>query len=174
MVNPHLLLAALLIGLLPAALQADKEKQKRQIPVAIKLEPATSPWKKKEPLLLRVSIHNGLPAEIQYIAFGLKPDAYNGEVAGIEARIFRVREKQEPEWVFWEAPQTHSTLFAGQAHYRIPSKQKLEKIIDLRKWRIVGEWEAGTYEVSIKVKNLRIDAYTWLETTSDPIRVTVQ
>src|SRR5215468_6858475 len=57
--------------------------EQRQIPITVNAEPAAIPLKSGGPLLLRVTISNGLSQDIRFQTLSLSPNDWNGETVNI-------------------------------------------------------------------------------------------
>ena len=62
---------------------------------------------------------------------------------------------------------------AGIGSYVIEAKGSRVVELDLSKWKILGGWIPGKYQVVIRVDNLQVDDYSTLEVLSEPFEFTI-
>ena len=161
----------LLIAIFFPSLSAN---QQRQIPITVEAKPAYDALTSGKPLLLRITISNGLPEEIRFSTFSLMPNSWNGETTNVSlASIYR---RPRSMSVFYARPMLGELprFIAGMASYPIKPHESLSVLIDMSKWQIVDGWKAGKYSISVRVDNIDVDQYTKASVTSDPVDIEIR
>jgi len=162
----------LLLIFLPLASSAG---QQRQVPITVVASPDSETLRSGKPLLLRITISNGLPQEIRFATFSLIPNSWSGETTNIS--LVDIYRAPQPKSVFYARPKfgdESPKFIAGMSGYRIKPRESLSVLVDISKWQIVGGWKAGRYRIKVRVDNIDVDAYTKASVMSDPIEIEIK
>jgi hypothetical protein len=126
------------------------------IPVVVtgKVEPAVV--KQGEPILLAVTIANGLKGPVGYSTYSLRPNNWNGETAYLT--LVDIYRDGKPASLFVERPKVDvPEKIAGVGGYPIKAGESLTVTTDARKWKIIGGWVPGKYQANLRVENLTVE-----------------
>jgi hypothetical protein len=147
----------------------------RQIPITVTAQPVSQEMKSWGPLLLRITISNGLSQDIRFSTFALSPNEWNGEVVNISL-VDIYRNDREPKNVFLARPKLGETpkYIAGIASYQIKSGESRSVVIDISKWQIHNGWTAGGYTITVRVENIQVDHYTSASVMSEPTQIEIK
>ena len=131
-----IMILMLLITVLPVSVRANKN-QRRQIPIMIEARPVAETLESGKPLLLRITISNGLPQEIRFSTFSLTPNSWGGETTNIS--LLDIYREPRSKSVFYARPKLgeEPRYVEGMAGYRIKPREALPVIVDMNKWQIV-------------------------------------
>src|SRR6266852_8278386 len=78
-------------------------QQQRQISIVVEAHTVSDTLTGNEPLLLRISILNGLSKDIRFSTFSLTPNSWNGEVTNISL-VDIYRDVPQPMNLFYARP----------------------------------------------------------------------
>lgn len=162
----------LLLAVWPLAVSAG---QQRQIPITVVASPDSETLRSGKPLLIRITISNGLPQEIRFATFSLTPNSWNGETTSIS--LVDIYRAPQPQSVFYARPRVGDespNFIAGMSGYRIKPRESLSVLVDISKWQIVDGWKAGKYRITVRVDNIDVDTYTKASVMSDPIEIEIK
>lgn len=163
----------MLMSLVTLPLSAASHQQ-RQIPILVEAHPVSDSLKRDGPLLLRISITNGLSKDIHFSTFSLTPNAWNGETTNISlVDIFRVPQEMGR---FYARPKIGDApkMIAGISSHTIRPTESLSIVVDMSKWQIVDGWIPGRYKITVRADNIALDEYTQASIMSDPIDVVIK
>lgn len=165
-----MLMASLVV--LPLSVTAQQQKQ---IPIVIEAHTVSDTLKSNEPLLLRISILNGLPNEIRFSTFSLTPNSWNGETTNISL-VDIYRDVPQPMNRFIARPKIGQgpREIAGMSSHVIKPTESLSVVVDMSKWQIVDGWIPGKYKITVRADNINLDAYTRASVMSDPFVVVIK
>jgi hypothetical protein len=140
----------------------------------VEARPAYEPLTSGRPLLLRITISNGLPEEIRFSTFSLTPNPWNGETTNVS--LVDIYRKPRSMSVFYARPKLGELprFIEGMASYPIKPHESLSVLIDMSKWQIVDGWKPGKYRISVRVDNIDVDQYAKVSVTSDPIDIEIK
>jgi hypothetical protein len=160
-----------LLAVWPLAVSAG---QQRQIPITVVASPDSETLRAGNPLLLRITISNGLPQEIRFATFSLTPNSWSGETTNIS--LVDIYRAPQPKGVFYARPKFGElpNFIAGMSGYRIKPRESLSVLVDISKWQIVDGWKAGKYRITVRVDNIDVDAYTKVSVMSDPVEIEIE
>jgi hypothetical protein len=166
----HLLLILSAVLLLPVYASGQ-----RQIPITVKAEPASAPLKSGAPLLLRVTIYNGLPQEIRFQTFALSPNSRNGETTNISL-VDIYGDTAQSMSLFYARPKLGDMpeFIAGVSSHAIKPQASLSVLIDVSKWQIRDGWKAGKYKLTVRADNIIVDQYTTASVMSDLVGIEIK
>jgi hypothetical protein len=149
--------------------------QQRQIPITVVASPDSETFRSGKPLLLRITISNGLPGVIRFSTFSLTPKSWNGETTDIS--LVDIYREPRSMGLFYARPKIGDDaprFVAGMSGYQIKPGQSLSVLVDISKWQIVDGWKAGKYRITVRADNIDIDAYTKASVMSDPIEIEIK
>lgn len=148
--------------------------QQRQVPIVVEAHPVSEPLKSNKPLLLRVSISNGLSRDIHFSTFSLTPNSWHGETINIS--LVDIYKPPDQMGRFLARPRISDTpkFVAGVAGYAIKPGESLSIVIDMAKWQIRDGWTAGKYKITVRAENISVDNYTSVTVMSDPTEIEIQ
>ena len=161
----------LLLFFLPSA----SAGQQRQIPITVVASLDSETLRSGNPLLLRITISNGLPRMIRFSTFSLTPNSWNGETTDIS--LVDIYREPRSMGLFYARPKIGDDgprFIAGMSSYQIKPGQSLSVLVDISKWQIVDGWKAGKYRITVRADNLDIDAYTRASVMSDPVEIEIK
>jgi hypothetical protein len=161
----------LLMAILPASVSANEQ---RQIPITVVASPDSETLRSGKPLLLRITISNGLSQQIGFSTFSLTPNSWNGETTNIS--LVDIYREPRLSSVFYAKPQFGElpNFIAGMSGYHIRPRESLSVLVDISKWQIVDGWKAGKYRITVRVDNIDVDAYTKASVMSDPVEIEIK
>ena len=162
----------LLLIFLPLATSAG---QQRQIPITVVASPDSETLRSGKPLLIRITISNGLTQEIRFATFSLIPNSWNGETTDIS--LVDIYREPRSMGLFYARPKIGEAaprFIAGISSYQIRPGQSLSVLVDISKWQILDGWKAGRYRITVRVDNIDVDAYTKASVMSDPIEIEIK
>lgn len=150
-------------------------QQRRQIPIVVEAHPVSDTLKENGPLLLRISILNGLSKDIRLSTFSLTPNSWNGEVTNISL-VDIYRDVPQPRNRFIARPKIGQgpREIAGMSSHAIKPTESLSVVVDISKWQIVDGWIPGKYKVTVRADNIDLDSYTRASVMSDPVLVIIK
>ena len=169
----HVCIVMLFLVVLPLSVVA---RQQRQIPIVVEAHTVSDTLKENEPLLLRISILNGLPKDIHFSTFSLTPNSWNGEATNISL-VDIYRDAPQPMNRFYARPKIGPgapRIIAGMSSYVIKPTESLSVVVDMSKWQIVDGWRAGKYKITVRADNIYLDDYTRASVMSDPFEVVIK
>ena len=109
-----------------------------------------------EAIPLVVTVTNGLAGVVGYSTHSLTPNEWNGETQALT--LVDVTRDGKPELLFLERPAVIvPRKVAGLTGHRIEAGKSLTLRTDARKWKIVGGWTPGKYEVDVRVERMSVD-----------------
>ena len=160
------------LGVLPLYVTA---QQQRQIPIVVGAHTVSDTLKENEPLLLRISILNGLPKDIRFSTFSLTPNSWNGEVSNVSL-VDIYRDEPSAMGLFLARPKTgeYPKLIAGLSSYVIKPMDSLSVVVDMSKWQIRDGWRPGKYKITVRADNISVDDYAVVSVMSDPVEVVIK
>ncbi|MDX6290396.1 MAG: hypothetical protein QOH42_2195 [Blastocatellia bacterium] len=164
------MMLTLLLFFLPSA----SAGQQRQIPITVVASPDSETLRSGKPLLLRITISNGLPREIRFSTFSLTPNSWNGEATDIT--LLDIYREPRSMSLFYARPKIGDDaprFIAGMSSHQIKPGQSLSILVDISKWQIVDGWKAGKYRITVRADNIDIDAYTRASVLSDPVEIEI-
>ena len=166
----HILMLLSSVLLLPV-----RASEQRQIPITVEVQPTSGVLKSGTPLLLRVTISNGLSQEIRFQTFSLSPNSWNAETTNISL-VDIYRDVPQPMNLFYARPKLGETprFLAGMASYAIKPHESLSVLIDISKWQIHEGWKSGKYKVTVRADNIYVDRYTTASVLSDPVEIEIK
>jgi hypothetical protein len=166
----HILMLLLSVLLLPIY-----ASQQRQIPITVEVQPTSKALKSGEPLLLRVTISNGLSQDIRFQTFSLSPNSWNAEITNISL-VDIYRDVPQPMNLLYARPRLGETpkYIAGMSSYAIKPQETLSVVIDISKWQIRDGWAVGKYKVTIRADNIYVDKYTTASVMSEMIEIEIK
>ncbi len=167
--------SVMLIFLLAVWPLAARGGQQRQVPITVVASPDSETLRSGKPLLLRITISNGLPQEIRFATFSLTPNSWNGETTDIS--LLDIYREPRSMGLFYARPKIGDDaprFIAGISSYQIRPGQSLSVLVDISKWQIVDGWKAGRYRITVRVDNIDIDSYTKASVMSDPIEIEIK
>jgi hypothetical protein len=145
----------------------------RQLAVSVLLQPTRAVFDVGEPILIEVVVRNDLSAPIRFTTFSLQPNEWNGETAGVE--LVSVRRLPDSAQIWRGRPSVQPPMHvAGQGSYPVPAGGQASRWIDLSKWTVDGGWNAGDYEVSVRVDAIQLDEHAVASVTSELVEVRVR
>ena len=151
-------------------------QQQRQIPIVVEAHTVSGTLKENEPLLLRISILNGLSKDIRFSTFSLTPNSWNGEATNISL-VDIYRDVPQPMNRFYARPKIGPgapRMIAGMSSYVIKPTESLSIVVDMSKWLIVDGWRAGKYKITVRADNIYLDDYILASVMSDPFEVVIK
>ena len=147
----------------------------RQIPIVVEAHPASEPLNSNKPLLLRVSIYNGLSKEIRFSTLSLTPNSWNGETTNISlVDIYRDGPQQGSRFLARPRLGEIPKFIAGVSCYAIKPGELLSVVIDMAKWQIRDGWMPGKYKITVRAENIYIDEYASMSVMSDPTEIEIK
>ncbi len=149
--------------------------QQRQIPITVVASLDSETLRSGTPLLLRITISNGLARVIRFSTFSLTPNSWNGETTDIS--LVDIYREPRSMGLFYARPKIGDDaprFIAGMSSYQIKPGQSLSALVDISKWQIVDGWKAGKYRITVRADNIDIDAYTKASVMSDPIEIEIK
>ena len=165
----------ILMLLTSVLLLSGRANGQRQISIIVTAETVSEEMKSRGPLLLRITISNGLSQDIRFSTFSLKPNSWNGEVANISL-VDVYRDVTGPTSVFLARPKLGEVpkFIAGMASYPIKPGESRSVVIDISKWQIRDGWATCRYRISLRADNIEVDDYTTASVMSDPIEIEIK
>jgi hypothetical protein len=126
-----------------------------------------------EPLALTVTLHNRLRKSIRFTTFATEPAPSNGETLSIDlVDIYRNGERRN---LYVARPELKiPTTVSGPTARSVAPGEKLVVRLDVRKWKIRGGWVPGQYEVTVRMRGVRVDDRVTLSVLSHPVRFVVE
>jgi len=157
--------------LLPLSVTAQEH---RQIPIVVEGHAVSNTLKGNGPLLIRISILNGLSKNIRFSTFSLTPNSWNGEVSNISL-VDIYRNEPPAMGLFVARPKTgpYPKFIAGPSSYVIKPTESLSIVVDMSKWQIRDGWIPGKYKITVRAENIFLDDYTVASVLSDPVEVVI-
>ena len=144
----------------------------RQLPVVAMVTPAREVFDADEPLLVRVTITNNLPAEIGFQTYATEMTDWNGEVSNLS-----MVEIGRPGGLIipgsYRPVVAPPSIIPGIGRERVASGQTLTVTTNLRKWDI-GGWDAGEYALRFAVSGIAIDDNTTATIRTPCARFSIQ
>ena len=128
----------------------------------------------QEPTIAAGIINNARIAAISEI---LKPDAlkancWNGETASVS--LTDIYRDGSPN-LHLSRPNLQAPLkIAGMTRHEIQAGRSLVIQTDARKWRLRDGWLPGRYRIILSIGSLRVDPYTTVTVSSDPIEFEIK
>lgn len=143
------------------------------IPVSVRAEAELAVIRAGEPLLMGVTISNGLSKPVRFATFSTKPNEWNGETMSISlVDVYRNNQKRN---LYLSRPQVKvPDSLSGPVSNAIQPEEKFRVIIDIGKWNIDGGWVRGKYEIVLRVDGIRLDDKITLSVLSDPVHIVLQ
>ena len=165
-------LAMLLLSVLLLPVYASRQ---RQIPITVAAQPASEALKSGAPLLIRVTISNGLSRDIGFETFSLSPNSWNGEVTNISL-VDIYRDVPQPMNLFDARPKLGEgpKYIAGISSHRIKPHESLAVLIDISKWQIRDGWRPGKYKITVRADNIRVDGYMTASVMSEAMEIEIK
>jgi hypothetical protein len=150
-------------------------QQQRQISIVVEAHTVSGTLKSHEPLLLRISIFNGLSKDIRFSTFSLTPNSWNGEATNISL-VDIYRDVPQPMNRFYSRPKVGAgpKIIAGMSSHVIKPTESLSVVVDMSKWQIVDGWIPGKYKITVRADNISLDEYTVASVMSDPVEVVIE
>ena len=147
----------------------------RLIPITVTAQPVSENMKSRDPLLLRITISNGLSRDIRFSSFSLQPNSWNGEAVGISL-VDIYRDITGPTGVFLARPKVGEIpgFIAGIASYVIKPGESRSKVVDMSKWEIRDGWTPGKYKITVRVDHIQVDDYMDASVMSDPFEIEIK
>ena len=143
------------------------------IPVSVQAQAGTTVFKQGKPLLMSVTLTNGLSKTIRFSTFATEPNKWNGETFNISlVDVYRNRQKRN---LYLERPKIDvPPSISGPGAYAIQPSSTFHVMLDISKWKIEGGWTKGEYELVFRMDNIIVDDKVTLSILSDPVHVRVQ
>jgi hypothetical protein len=145
----------------------------RRIPIVVTAGVSPAEVEAGGPIPLTIRVANGLPGEIELVGYGVEPTAWNGETLNVSL-VDIDRDGLGPN-LFLERPAVEPPVrVAGMSREVIGPGRALTITTDARKWSIRGGWRPGRYRVTVRVGNLRVDAFSTVDVLSEPVELVVR
>ena len=143
------------------------------IPVSVRAQAELAVFKPGKPLLMSVTISNGLSKPIRFTTFSTKPTEWNGETMNISlVDVYRNNQKRN---LYLSRPQVKvPDSISGPVSNPIQPGEKFQVIVDISRWNIDGGWVKGKYELVFRMDGVRVDEKITMSVLSDPVHVVVQ
>lgn len=143
------------------------------IPVLVRAQAEIAVFKQGKPLLMSVTLSNGLSKPIRFTTFSTKPNEWNGETLNISlVDVYRNKEKRN---LYLGRPKIEVPLtISGYGGPPIQPGETVQIMLDMSKWKIDGGWTKGGYEVVFRMENIIADEKITMAILSDPVHVVIQ
>ena len=144
----------------------------RQLAVVAMVTPVKPVFEAGEPLLVRVTITNNLPAEIGFLTYATEMKDWNGEVSSLSmVEIARPGGLRIPG--SYRPVVKPPDVIAGVGRERVAPGETLTITTNLRKWDI-GGWDPGEYAFRFAVSGIGIDDNTTATIRTPCARFSIQ
>jgi hypothetical protein len=145
----------------------------RQIPVVLEASAIKNIYTTQEPLLINLTIRNGLKDSIRFSSFSLVPNELNSET--FNCSIVDIYRNDNKQLLFLYRPKFEwPKNIAGPSSIVIKPNTSLTIQLDCRKWSIKDGWIPGAYTISTRVDYIQADSYTTINILSDFIKFTIK
>jgi len=143
------------------------------IPVSVHARAERALFTSGKPLLMSVTLTNGLSKTIRFSTFATQPNDWNGETLNVSlVDIYRGGEKRN---LYLARPEVKPPLtISGPGAPPVKPGETIRIMIDISKWQIQGGWTEGGYELVFRMDNIIVDNKVTMSVLSNPVRVTVQ
>ncbi len=143
------------------------------IPVSVRAQAETAVFTEGKPLLMSLTLTNGLPKALCFVTFSTKPNEWNGETFEIQVSdLYRNKQKRS---LYLARPEIHvPTTISGPAAHAIQPGTRFQILLDMSKWKIDGGWTKGKYEVAFRMDRIIVDEKITMSVQSDPVHVVIQ
>jgi len=138
------------------------------VPVRVVAKPGRERFKRDEPIVLKVTLTNGLGAGVRFAPRIIRPT----EPAASGIHLVDTRRDGKPCAFFVAVSEGHMPADATQR--TVPAGGSLDVRIDAREWSLDGGWIPGEYEVAVRVVGIEVDGKVSLSVKSDPVRFTIE
>ncbi len=147
----------------------------RKLLIGVSAEPVSGKMTSRGPLLVRITISNGLSQDIRFSTLSLEPNSWNGEIVNISV-VDIYRDSSGPTNVFLARPTLGEVprFLSGIGSYPIKAGESRSVVVDLSKWQIRDGWSAGRYRITVRADNIQVDDYTTASVMSDPIEFDIK
>ena len=148
-------------------------EEKPMIPVGVHAQAELAVFKTGRPLLMSLTLTNGLSRPIRFKIFSTEPSELNGETFNISlVDVYRNGEKRN---LYLARPELRGLLtMSGPGSRSIQPGKNLRVTIDMSKWRIDGDWIQGEYELVFRMDNITVEDKISMSILSEPVHVIVQ
>lgn len=143
------------------------------IPVTAHAQAEAAVFKAGRPLLMSVTLANGLPQTIRFPTFATEPNDWNGEATNISlVDVYRNGQKRNLYLARPEASVPRD--ISGPGSHPVKPGEALRVVVDMSRWKIEGGWTKGEYELVFRMDKIAVDEKVTLSVLADPVRVVVQ
>ena len=162
-----------LLALGGALLAGPANAEDGTVPVHLRVALVDPSPRMGSPLLVRVTLENGLAVALHWSTYSLTPTPWNGEALNVN--LIESHRGGAGASLFLAAPRIDPPrVVAGPSSHEVPPGGELVTTVDLGKWRVGEGWRAGDYRVVLELRNVSVgDGRVRLAVSSETLVFTI-